>query len=69
MQPRDKRCLTKIRFFSEAQARSHVADMVKNGRVVVPLYLYQCPYAEVEKHFHITKQPNLHEVRNVQVHP
>ena len=74
MNERDKMCLCKRRFSSVEEATKSAQKRHSEKKCFVTLYVYECPYSEGEKHFHLTKHsrpvdPNLNDRVNVRVSP
>lgn len=56
LNPRDKMCLSKRRDMTVEEAAARALRMILERRCCVPLFVYDCPWAdEGAPHFHLTK--------------
>jgi hypothetical protein len=54
---RDKMCLNKRRFATEAEALKDAEERLRTGYCFVPLRAYFCPFSQdTDPHFHLTKK-------------
>jgi hypothetical protein len=64
---RDRTCFSKRRFSTQEAAEEEARKRHRERRCFVTLYVYECPFGETEKHFHLTKQERSGEREGVKV--
>lgn len=64
---REKTCFSKRRFLTQEAAEEEARKRLRDRRCFVTLYVYECPFGEAERHFHLTKQQRSGEREGLKV--